>query len=108
MTIRAWSFEQFSDWLRDKGNLYRNSGCRVDVSTNDIFRASIRLRIECGVRVGEIVVWSDGECSKSVIDLQTSDFVYMEDGVRLDGDWEQSLKGFFEYVDTSSLSRSKI
>jgi hypothetical protein len=77
------------------------------MSTNDIFRASIRLRIECGVRVGEIVVWSDGECSKSVIDLQTNEFVYMEDGIRLDSDWEQSLKGFFEYVGTPPPSQSK-
>jgi hypothetical protein len=83
MSNATWSFAYFVRWLRTKSESLRASGATVELDVHESHRASARLRVESGKRLGELTVWDDGSAHMAVIDLQSGDFVFERDGVSL-------------------------
>jgi hypothetical protein len=101
MNNEHWSFSDFVRWLRAKSETLRGLGATVEFQINDTARASVRLRIEHGQNLGELIAWDDGAAQMSVLDLASGDFVFERDGVSLSGAASSSeLNEFFERLDT--------
>jgi hypothetical protein len=83
MSNASWSFADFVRWLRTKSEALRGLGATVDLDVHESPRASARLRVDRGKRLGELTVWDDGAAHMAVIDLQSGDFVFERDGVSL-------------------------
>jgi hypothetical protein len=96
MTGTKWSFDEFVDVLRRRSETLSGRGAAVELDVQSAARSSVRLRVECGKRLGELTVWGDGSAHMVVVDLGSGNYVYERDGVSLaEESVERALKGFF-------------
>lgn len=102
MSSADWSFVEFAGWLRTKSELLSAEGAVIGFEHVETGRASVRLRIENGMRLGELTVWDDGCAHMAVVDLGSNDFIYERDGVCLaKAPIEEGLGEFFKFVGSS-------
>lgn len=100
MSSVNWSFSDFVVWLRVKCEEIKELNSVIHLDVQNTARASVRLRIERGMRLGELTVWDDGTAHMAVLDLQSGDFVFERDGVSLsDTSAETGLRSFFECLE---------
>jgi hypothetical protein len=101
MSHIAWSFADCAEWLRVRSDAVRRSGASVVLDVQESSSGFARLRIERGLRIGELTVWGDGRAHVVILDLRVGDFVFERDGVSLVGPSpEPSLDEFFALLDT--------
>ncbi len=95
-----WSFPDFVVWLRAKSEAFKGLNAVIEFDVQNAARASARLRVERGKRLGELTVWDDGAAHMAVLDLQSGDFVFERDGVSFaETPAERGLKEFFEHLE---------
>ena len=99
MSNITWSFADFIQGLRAKSGTLRAAGATVEFDVHETPRASARLRVERGMRLGELTVWEDGSAHMAVINLSSGDFVFERDGVSLvEAASPSGLEEFFEQL----------
>jgi len=103
MSNATWSFADFVRWLRTKSEALKGSGATVEFDFHETSRASARLRVEHGKRLGELTVWDDGVAHMAVMDLPSGDFVFERDGVSLAEALPPSeLQEFFDQLEAGA------
>ncbi len=103
MSNVTWSFADFARWLRTKSEALKGTGAIVEFDLQETPRASARLRVEHGKRLGELTVWDDGAAHMAVMDLPSGDFVFERDGVSLaEAPSLSVLEEFFEQLEVGA------
>ena len=102
-----WSFSDFVRWLHARSETLRGLGAVIEFQVNETTRASVRLRVEHGQKLGELTAWDDGAAQMSVLDLASGDFTFERDGATLTGAASLSeLREFFRRLGTCLLYTS--
>ena len=76
----------------------------IEMSESDLKGSTIRVRIESRKYIGEIVVWSSGLYSQTVIDVASEKYYKEEPDNKLTGVGMDRTSNFFSYYKESSTS----
>jgi len=96
---------EFVGWLQAKSKVLERAGVVIELEVNSDIQPSVRLRAERDSSLAELTVWDDGTAHMAVVNLQSGDFVFEQDGMSLaNNSWEIKLEGFFSYL-TSDVAK---